>query len=126
MCVARRPTHIKAGPVDHLAEVVGRRGLVLRFFFAVGFPAGSVSSEDTDGVDGFLFFFMSLILRISLVLRLALAQDSATMTNGIAVSIGLWLARAPSVSRNPIHLADRNFGRRSHSLNFNSGVQPMY
>jgi len=32
MCIARRPTQIKAGPVDPLAEVVGRRGLVLRFF----------------------------------------------------------------------------------------------
>jgi hypothetical protein len=30
---------------------------------------------------------MSLILRISLVLRLALARDSATITNGIAGSI---------------------------------------
>jgi hypothetical protein len=30
MCFARRPTQIKAGPVDPLAEVVGRRGLILR------------------------------------------------------------------------------------------------
>jgi hypothetical protein len=30
MCIARRPTQIKARPVDPFAKVVGRRGLVLR------------------------------------------------------------------------------------------------
>jgi hypothetical protein len=49
---------------------------------------------------------MSSILRISLVLRLALAPDSATLTNGIAESIGLWLARASAASRNPLLLAE--------------------
>ncbi len=46
MCVARRPTQIKAGPVDPLAKVVGRRGTVLRLFLRrrlsdmIGLPGG--------------------------------------------------------------------------------------
>ncbi len=75
-------------------------------FFATGFPILSVSAEDTEDVDGFSFCFMSSIFRMSLVLRLALAPDTATLTNGIAGSIGLWPARASAASRNPPLLAE--------------------
>jgi hypothetical protein len=39
-------------------------------------------------------------------LRLVLAPDCATLTNGIAGSIGLWSVEASAASRNPLPLAE--------------------
>jgi hypothetical protein len=88
MYVVRRPTQIKAGPVDLVNCVVGDTGLVLWRLLGVRFVNDISAADDLDEVDVFGLSFMTLFLLSSLELSPFTKAGRITQAGAMIESIG--------------------------------------